>query len=220
MKRPDIAIEPFFWQICPNIRIGCLSCQVKVHPSSQELLLFIQQRLEYLIQKLTIENIHNLPALHGTRAAYKALGKDPSRYRPSAEALLRRVVQGKGLYQINNVVDALNLISVSTGFSIGGYDTLKLSGSIRLGRGEEAEPYEAIGRGILNIQGLPVLRDEWGAFGSPTSDSLRTMVSTETEWFLATFFDFGNGQLEAALDEMAKLLEKHANGINILSWLV
>ncbi len=167
MKFPLIFIEKIIRETCPDIRLGCLLGRVKIQPAGPQLQHFIQKKLEEINAALALEIIHDLPPLHATRAAYRALGKDPSRYRPSAEALLRRVVQGKGLYEVNNVVDALNLISVESGFSIGGYDVEKIDGEIRLGRGGEGEPYEAIGRGALNIEGLPVLRDGSGAFGSP-----------------------------------------------------
>ena len=220
MKPPSLFIENIVREACPSIRTGCLFSRVKVQPSPPELLHFIQEKLHEITKKQALENIHDLLALSANREAYKALGKDPSRYRPSAEALLRRVVQGKGLYQVNNVVDALNLVSVSSGYSIGGYDAAKISGLIRLGRGEEGEPYEAIGRGELNIHGLPVLRDDLGAFGSPTSDSVRTMVTEETGWFLVVVFDFGgNEQLEGALGDMAELLVKFAGGETECEWI-
>lgn len=213
MKFPLISIEKIIQENCPGARLGCLLSPVNVEPAGEVLQHFIQKELENIVTRLALENIHDLPALHATRAAYKTLGKDPSRYRPSAEALLRRVVQGKGLYEINNVVDALNLISVKTGFSIGGYDAAKINGPVRLGRGEEGEPYEAIGRGTLNIEGLPVLRDDSGVFGSPTSDSLRTMVTPETQWFLAVFFDFNKSEkLEEVLNEFGEMLRKYAGG--------
>lgn len=196
-----------------TIRLGCLLMHVQVSTDDDPALVQERNRRLQAIQlRLELDAIHNLPAVVATRTAYKALGKDPSRYRPSAEALLRRLLQGKGLYQVNNVVDALNLVSVTSGFSIGGYDYDKISGPIALGRGRADEPYEAIGRGTLNIEGLPVLRDELGAFGSPTSDSVRTSVQTETRRFLAVFFDFTDGKilLDQAMNDLEDLLLRHA----------
>lgn len=213
MNFPTITISKAIQDSCPDIRLGCMLCRVNVEHTDPSLRDFIQNQLEVIQRNQTLEDIHSLPPLLDTRIAYKALGKDPSRYRPSAEALLRRVVQGKGLYEVNNVVDCLNLISVQTGFSIGGYDAEKINGAIELGRGEEEEPYAAIGRGTLNIAGLPVLRDKNGAFGSPTSDSQRTMVTPDTAWFLAIIFDFGNpGLLEKAMLALEELLTSHADG--------
>jgi DNA/RNA-binding domain of Phe-tRNA-synthetase-like protein len=95
---------------------------------------------------LQIEDISQIPAISASRKAYKACGKDPARYRLSAEALLRRVVNRNEIYQINNVVDLLNLVSISTGFSIGGYDADKIDGDIIYGIGKPNEPYIGIGR--------------------------------------------------------------------------
>ncbi len=213
MGIPLISFDENLRQNCPAARLGCALVEVKVAPSSVELLHFIQKELEQVQEKLALDEIHSLTPLLAAREAYKALGKDPSRYRPSAEALLRRVVQGKGLYQVSNAVDCLNLVSVQTGYSIGGYDFDKISGNIRFGRGEAGEPYEAIGRGILNIDGLPILRDEAGAFGSPTSDSHRTMVTPETKQFLVVFFDLGGNEgLEKAMAVLENLLVKFAKG--------
>jgi DNA/RNA-binding domain of Phe-tRNA-synthetase-like protein len=106
--------------------------------------------------------------------------------------LLRRVFKGKGLYQVNNVVDLLNLTSVKSGFSIGGYDVGKIEGEIQLSIGKAGEPYKAIGRGELNIEFLPTFRDQKGPFGSPTSDSVRTMITPKTEQFLMRFLYWKN----------------------------
>ncbi|MFQ5445521.1 MAG: B3/4 domain-containing protein [Saprospiraceae bacterium] len=212
MKLPEFSADEIIRQKCPEARLGILLCKVKVDDAPPGLTGFIGEELQKIQEKLTIGDIHGIGPLAEARTAYKALGKDPSRYRPSAEALLRRVVKGKGLYPVSNVVDALNLVSVSTGYSIGGYDLEKIKGPVRFGRGEENEPYEAIGRGTLNIQGLPLLRDDAGAFGSPTSDSPRTMVTPATTGFLAVFFDFGeNENLEMAMGLMTEWLERFAS---------
>lgn len=191
-----INIHPNIGKKCPDLKIACLECNVQVQTSQQGLLDLIANKTKELESSLSTEGIHQIESVAFTRQAYKDLGKEPSRYRPSAEALLRRVIKGKGLYQINNVVDLLNLVSILTGYSIGGYDADKIEGEINMGVGEEGEPYQAIGRGKLNIACLPVLRDDLGVFGSPTSDSERTMVRPETKRFLMTIFHF-NGTDEA-----------------------
>lgn len=213
MKIPTIKIENTARELCPNLRLGLLLAKVEVQPSGEALLNFIEKELAQIQSQLSTSDIHGIAPLAATRATYKAFGKDPSRYRPSAEALLRRVVNGKGLYRVNNVVDALNLVSVQSGFSIGGYDFEKIQGQIQLGKGKEEEPYEAIGRGSLNIANLPVLRDELGAFGSPTSDSTRTMATPNMQYFLTVFFGFGNNEeLENTVDKFSAYLKEYANG--------
>jgi len=185
--------------------LGCIEADVNVDESSIELLAEMNIRIQQIGESLSIESISKIPAISASRKAYKACGKDPVRYRLSAEALLRRVVSGKGLYHINNVVDQLNLVSITTGFSIGGYDADQIQGNIVFGIGKSDEPYSGIGRGELNIENLPVFRDEVGAFGTPTSDSMRTEVKEQTRRFLMILVDFNGDQL---LDESLQLAER------------
>ena len=131
--------------------------------------------------ELNTESLKEISSIAATRRIYKACGKDPSRYRPASEALIRRVLQGKELYQLNTLVDLVNLASIAYGYSIGGFDAEKFEGdTLTLGVGREGEPYEGIGRGMLNIQGLPVYRDAIGGVGTPTSDNERTKISDNT----------------------------------------
>jgi len=186
----------------PSVRLFCIECAVEYLPRADKLWEAMEQKAAGLASTLKTEEISSLPAIRASRNAYKACGKDPARYRLSAEALLRRVVKGAGLYQICNVVDLLNLVSVSTGFSIGGYDAEKICGPVEFGIGAAGEPYQGIGRGELNIEGLPVFRDEKGAFGTPTSDSERTCVDENTRRFLMIIIDFGGS---AALEEAGQM---------------
>ena len=159
-----------------------------------------------------LDGVNKIKTIAETREAYKKLGNDPNRYRPSADSLVRRIVKGMGIYYINNVVDILNLISIQSGFSIGGYDSLAISGNIELSIGKEGEPYNGIGRGGLNITNLPVLRDSTGAFGTPTSDSERTMIKDTTHDILFVFFDFGcNSSLKKYLMKSAELLSDYCS---------
>ena len=200
----------------PKLTLSCIECNVLVHEDYEKLWAEIEKRTGELAASLKVENISRLPAILASRRGYKACGKDPARYRFSAEALLRHTVQGKGLYRVNNVVDLLNLVSISTGFSIGGYDAEKIEGHVVFGIGRENEPYEGIGRGELNIKSLPVFRDNLGAFGSPTSDSVRTAVTNVTRRFLMIIIDFGNSdELDKATDLAVHLLKKYAGATNI-----
>ncbi|MFT4663546.1 MAG: DNA/RNA-binding domain of Phe-tRNA-synthetase-like protein [Polaribacter sp.] len=201
---------------CPNLQVGVLTCSVEVKPTAGKLADLISERLEKIQSTLEIPQISQLPMAQQTRRGYKATGKDPARYRPAAESLLRRVVQGKGLYQINNVVDALNLTSAETAYSIGGYDMDAIKGEITLGIGKAAEPYQGIGRGDLNIEGLATFRDEVGAFGTPTSDSARTSVQESTKRFMMLFYDFeGSGLLEGVLKETKRRYEEYVDAKDI-----
>ena len=213
----NIIISEELKMLCPKIRLGCIEADVIVAESAEELNAEINSQTAKINQSLAIEDISKIPPIAASRKAYKACGKDPARYRLSAEALLRRVVSGKDLYQISNVVDQLNLVSITSGFSIGGYDAGKIQGDIGFGIGLNGEPYSGIGRGELNIENLPVFRDELGAFGTPTSDSQRTEVTGQTSRFLMILIDFGgDDQLETDKQMAIRLLKEYCKATNII----
>jgi DNA/RNA-binding domain of Phe-tRNA-synthetase-like protein len=194
-----------------EIEFCCILCNVTVDTKEGKLWDIIAEKSQKISATIGIDEISKIPAIQTSRRAYKLCGKDPARYRLSAEALLRRVVRGLGLYHVNNVVDQLNLVSITTGYSIGGYDEGKISGDVEFGIGRVGEPYTGIGRGELNIEGLPVFRDNLGAFGTPTSDSERTSVNENTQKFLMIIIGFGaNERLNEASEMAVSLLEKFA----------
>lgn len=200
----------------PKLVLSCIECNVDTQPKNDSLWKEIEQKIHSITSSLKVEEISQLPAILASRKAYKSCGKDPLRYRLSADSLLRRVVKRNEIYQINNVVDLLNLVSISTGFSIGGYDSEKIEGDVVYGIGEPNEAYQGIGRGELNIEGMPVFRDSQGAFGTTTSDSVRTSVSLETKRFLMIIIDYAaSKQIEEATNMAVDLLEKYANATNI-----
>lgn len=196
----------------PKLRLGCFKSLVQIKPSDKRIISLSERIFAKVCEALDIDQVSLKPTIRETKEAYRVLGKDPSRYRPSAEALTRRIVKGKDLFWINNIVDILNLISLESGFSIGGYDADKIQGTVEFGIGKANEPYEAIGRGALNIEYLPIFRDELGAFGSPTSDSLRTMVTDQTTSFLMIIIDFsGNEMLEEVVKRSAEIYKEYAS---------
>jgi len=196
----------------PGLQLSCISCDVVYEGTNTLLWTEIVAEIAKIAASVAIEQISIMPAIAASRSAYKACGKDPARYRLSAEALLRRVVNRHELYQVCNVVDALNLVSISSGFSIGGYDNEKIIGEVVFGIGKSGEPYTGIGRGDLNIEGMPVFRDATGAFGTPTSDSVRTSVTADTTSFLMVIIDFGGTDfLDQATVKARSLLEKYAH---------
>lgn len=168
-------------QVCPDFVGACVEAMVVNTPYSEALWAEIESFCQRFRGELTTESLKEQPSIAATRRVYRACGKDPSRYRPASEALIRRVLQGKRLYQLNTLVDLVNLASIAFGYSIGGFDAEKFEGdTLTLGIGREGEPYEGIGRGMLNIQGLPVYRDAKGGVGTPTSDHERTKISDST----------------------------------------
>lgn len=167
--------------VCPTFVGACVEAQVENTPYCQELWDEIDALGEKYKQTLTTESLKEMSGIAATRRVYRACGKDPSRYRPASEALIRRMLQGKKLYQIDTLVDLVNLASIAYGYSIGGFDADKFEGeTLTLGVGKAGEPYEGIGRGMINIEGLPVYRDEKGGVGTPTSDNERTKMELKT----------------------------------------
>lgn len=168
-------------KVCPEFVGACVEAEVVNTSYDEALWTEIESLGEKLRRELTTESLKDLPSIAATRRVYRSCGKDPSRYRPASEALIRRMLQGKELYQRDTLVDLVNLASIAYGYSIGGFDADKFSGdTLTLGVGREGEPYEGIGRGMINIHGLPVYRDAIGGVGTPTSDHERTKMTLNT----------------------------------------
>lgn len=197
---------------CPHFQGAAIYATVKNSRHSNELWEEINKLAEEYKSDTEIEGIKKNPVIAATRNAYKKLGKDPNRYRPSSEALCRRILRELPLYEIDTLVDIINLVSISTGYSIGGFDADKIDGqTLVLGVGRAEEPYEAIGRGIMNIEGLPVYRDSQGGIGTPTSDHERTKIGLETTHLLAIINGYnGKEGLKEASEYLQSLLIKYA----------
>ena len=181
----NIIVSQEIEQVCPGFVGAAVEAQVVNTPFCAPLWDEIHEWEERFLRDLTTESLKSLSGIAATRAVYKKCGKDPSRYRPASEQLIRRMLQGKELYQIDTLVDLVNLASIAFGYSIGGFDADKIVGdTLNLGVGREGEPYEGIGRGMLNIAGLPVYRDAQGGVGTPTSDNERTKMTLDTTHLL------------------------------------
>ncbi len=218
---PEISIHPALKALVPNLALGCVSASVVAEKHNEALWHEINQHLAHLIGTTKPEQTNTIPQIAAMRSAYKALGKDPSRYRGSAEALLRRVLSGKGLYQINSVVDINNLVSLESLNPAGTYDLGKITAPIELRIGTASESYKGIGKDLINIESLPVFADSAGPFGSPTSDSERAMVSLETRKVLMVVFSFrGPDGLERWLQRASELLRRYCGGEEIATSLV
>ena len=153
-----------------------------------------------------------ISGLAEARRLYKSFGVDPSRHRPSSEALLRRVMKGKGLYQINNAVDSCNLASLEFLLPIGMYDLDRVSGDVDLRTGREGEEYPGIRKDMVHLEGRLGLFDQEGPFGSPTSDSDRTCVSNATRSILAVIMataDYSAAHMAENLNTFAGIFSRH-----------
>ena len=207
-----VTVAPEFRALVPTFLGAFIEAEVKNSPTSPELWQEIQAEGRHLCATFTPETLKLQPGIAATRAAYKACGKDPSRYRPAAEQLARRLLQGKDLYSVSTLVDLGNLVSLHSGYATGLLDVAHINGDLTLGIGREGEPYEGIGRGVLNIAGLPVYRDQVGAAATPTSDSTRTMTSLETRrlLFIINAYDGHREHTEAAVAHALELLRRYA----------
>lgn len=216
-RNVEIIVEDKIETVCPSFVGACVEADVENSAYLEELWKLIDEQCEKFRQTLTTDTVKDISAIAATRRVYKACGKDPSRYRPSSEALIRRVLQGKQLYQIDTLVDLINLASITYGYSIGGFDAGKFSGdTLSLGVGREGEPYEGIGRGMLNIAGLPVYRDAIGGVGTPTSDNERTKMGLATRRLVALVngYDGNEETVRATAQLIIRLVERFCNGRN------
>ena len=209
--------------VCPEFAGAAVEAWVTNTQYCESLWQEINDLAEQFKEKYTTVTIKDIPSIDATRKVYKLCGKDPSRYRPAAEALIRRMVQGKQLYQIDTLVDLVNLASIAYGYSIGGFDADKFVGdTLTLGIGKEGEPYEGIGRGMLNIAGLPVYRDAEGGVGTPTSDHERTKMTMQTTHALVLIngYDGNREHVNNCALYLKELFEKHASGkdVNIVEY--
>ena len=199
-------------------QIALIKAKVENTPTSEELWAEIQLASKKIRESYDeLLWINKRPAIAETRHLYKSLGKDPNRYRVSSEALCRRVVKGMDIYRINTLVDLINLISMVSGYAIGGFDADKIQGDVvTWGVGEKDEEYEGIGRGMLNVEGLPVYRDAVGGIGSPTSDVERTKITLDTVNLQMQINAFAEEMpLHETVEWTIGLLEKYCNASSI-----
>lgn len=220
--RKNLVIDSRMKELWPAVRVGCLQYQVQVEKKNPELWAYLKKEIYKKAKDAIFDyGVNEIPNIKESRAAYKAFGKDPSRYRVSSEALIRRIGQGKGLYEVNTVVDVNNLISIESGFSVGSYDADRMGEDLVFRIGEAGETYKGIGKEEIKIDALPVLADKQGAIGSSTSDSERAMITEDAQEVLTLIYSFSDNQdLEKALESGRRYLEQYAKTSGIQSWIV
>ncbi|HAN17371.1 MAG: hypothetical protein A2X13_00810 [Bacteroidetes bacterium GWC2_33_15] len=212
----DITVSKVLKSKWETIAIASIQANILVKPSCNELKELLNKACIDFALNHSVEDISKLKPISDTRKAYKAFGKDPARYRVSSEALLRRVVKDKGIYNVNNIVDINNLVSISSFFSICAFDVSKLYPPIEFTLGEKDDEYFGIGRGILNIENLAVFSDKIGKFGSPTSDSERVKITDETKQINMNIVSFsGEKDLQIHLDKLKNLLLRFLDAKNV-----
>jgi len=210
-----IRIDDSILNILPNFNIIAYSMDVTVEDSSK-IEDLIQKYEEQIMEEYSMEDILNIPLIKEARDGYKALGKDPSRYRLACESLLRRLVKGNKLYRINNLVDAGNVLSIAARRSVAVLDYDKIVGDVVIRKGQATDDYEGIGRGKINVENIPLYEDEIGPFGSTTSDTPRTMVTLDTKKILLFVVCFSKNEILEDEKMAISLFEKYCDARNIV----
>ena len=209
-----ITITKEISNVLPNFNVHAFTMDVKVEDST-----IINDKINELEQiinkKYVLEDVLQIPSIKNARDSYKKLGKDPSRYRLACESLFRRLVKGNGLYRVNNVVDAGNVLSIELAKSTAVLDYDKLQGDIFIRIGTADDIYYGIGRGLINVTNIPLYVDEVSPFGSPTSDTERTSISMDTKKILLMVICFDELDKENIKKISLDIFEKYAYAINI-----
>jgi DNA/RNA-binding domain of Phe-tRNA-synthetase-like protein len=190
----------------PGVKLGMVEADgLRVAPADPGLAQLMDEVCERKRREFTLESLADAKAVREVRAMFREWGMDPSKYRPSSEALLRRVVQGKGLYRVSNVVDIGNLGSIETGWPFGCYDRSRIHQPIEFRHGISGESYEGIGKQTWHLDGRPLLADSQGPFGSPISDSTRSMITESAQDILIVLY-VPVGAADASLEVAIKRL--------------
>ena len=218
----QVTIDKRVYETYSQIRLGFLQFKAIVCPSDPVFWDYMHTHVLPAVQeRIKDKEWGNIPGVRGSRAAYKAFGRNPGRYRVSSESLLRRVRRGDELYHINSVVDVNNLVAVESGLSVGSYDLSHIQGSISFRKAEAGEGYTGIGKEFLDMENMLVLADGQGIFGSSMSDSTRAMVTESTTDVLVVIYCFEDEiDLNALLQKAQAAFIQYAGARDIENWIV
>lgn len=199
----------------PLFNIIALSMDVVYEENNSEVENLIIKTEKKISEEYSLEDVLNIPLIKEGRDGYKKLKKDPSRYRLACESLLRRLVKGNNLYRINNLVDVGNILSIECNRSVAVLDYDKIVGDIAIRLGRNDDVYEGIGRGLINVENIPLYEDSVSPFGSTTSDTIRTSVTSATTKLLVFVVCFGDSHMEEHKQKAIELFSKYCNATNI-----
>ena len=173
----------------PGVTFGMVTIQgVTVRERDERLWQQVETLCQQQAREFALEKLAEYAQIAAVRGLEKSFGFDPTRYRPSSEALLRRVLKGQGLYQINTAVDVNNLCSLEFLLPMCIYDLRNVAGQIVVRVGEPGEEYPGIGRQVFQIAHKVIIADDHGIMGSTVSDSERTKVTTATTDILLAIY--------------------------------
>ena len=222
LMKYDVSIDKSLYSVYPEIRLGLLRFYADVKGPDERFWSYMNKEvLPQVRSAIEGKEWSNIPGIAGSRAAYKAFGRNPGRYRVSSESLIRRVRREDELYHINSVVDVNNLISVKSGLSVGSYDLSNIHGPITLRKAKHDEGYTGIGKDFIDMENMLVLADDDGIFGSSMSDSTRAMVTENAKDILTVIYCFEDGiNLEKLLAESKCSFEQFAFATDIETWII
>ncbi len=218
----DVKIDSQLFETYPEIHLGLIRFHADVKAPSEDFWAHMDRDvLPQVRTDIDGKEWSKIQGIRGSRAAYKAFGRNPGRYRVSSEALLRRVRRGDNLYHINSVVDVNNLISVESGLSAGSYDLDCIQGPVTLRKAGKGEGYTGIGKDFLDMENMLALADDKGIFGSSMSDSSRAMVTEQTKDILVVIYCFENTiDLQELLHKAQAAFQKYADAKDIEAWII
>ena len=210
-KSIQLSIDP-----AVSVKVGFLQLTgCRITESSDALRAVFDHAVEQARERFADRPLGEHPVAAGVRRLFKSLGMDPSRYRPSAEALVRRVLKNQDLYHINCIVDINNICSMESLYPLGVYDRERINGDVNVRLGTAQDIYRGIGREI-NIAGKLVCADADGAFGSPIADSARTKITEHTRELLVLLYappSAEDSEVTDTLKRFANLADAYAGAV-------
>lgn len=211
-----ITIHENIREIMPNCRLGyALIDEASVKGSSPKLSQEFYQLQHEVAVAYKIEVLPSIPRIAAVRSMYKKMAFDPTRYRPASEALVRRVLNSKGLYYINSAVDVNNYCSLKFLMPFGLYDADQIDGDIEYALAE-AGSYVNIGGKVHYTNHKPFLHDSQGVFGNPTSDAGRTAVTLQTKQMLSVIYvdeEVSDREIEDIIDFTTEMFVRYNGGV-------
>src|SRR5436305_6688581 len=173
----------------PGVTFGMVTIHgVTVRKSDERLWKQVEILSQRLASEFSLDRLSENQQIAAVRGLQKSFGFDPTRYRPSSESLLRRILKGQGLYQINTAVDVNNLCSLEFLLPMCSYNLRNVEGQVRVRIGKAGEEYPGIGRQVFQAENKVIIADDSSIMGSTVSDSERTKVSTETTDILLAIY--------------------------------
>jgi DNA/RNA-binding domain of Phe-tRNA-synthetase-like protein len=198
---------------CIPLRIALVEfSNLAIYKSSTELDIEFDKAVKEILDGFSLESLSSDKAVRNVRDLFKKFGVDPTKWRPSSEAMIRRILKDKGLFRINSLVDINNIVSIRYRLPIGLYDMDKVDGMLTVDIGREGDMFTGLTGREYNAGEKPVVMDSRGIIGSPIVDSDRSKITLETSKALAVIFTNQEEQFEHSLDagkEFARLVKRY-----------